>query len=236
MCAGRRQGGLGVLGLLAAGDGNPSAPTPRQQRESRELVYLESSRAVCLDPRAAAAPSGATPPSPGSAFLCAHLAPRQALAMWSQAASCTPSSLATPAESKRGRRKDGGTREFELLSPEGGVGAGWANTRPLCPTLSSPRTAVPEFRPMQPSPFLPSSWKGEVAKREMVLRQGEGGCIAKSCPVQGHLGPKEQPTPPWGSQTQGGWDTSAFLDSQEGGGRHAEALKAVIPIQAIPSL
>lgn len=69
------------------------------------------------------------------------------------------------------------SRGFEMLSPAGGVGARWADTRPLCPT-SSPRTVVPSLDPCIHLPLSLPSWKGEgeVAKRGMVLRRaGWGG-------------------------------------------------------------
>lgn len=43
---------------------------------------------------------------------------------------------------------------------------------------------------MKPSPFPLPSWKGGVAKREMVLRQGKEEAQLSAYPGEGHLGPK----------------------------------------------
>lgn len=65
----------------------------------------------------------------------------------------------------------------------------------------------------------PPTWKGkgEVAKRQMVLRQGQEAYLA-ACHGQGHLGPKEQPMP--SSVEPNTWRPGmlSLLDSQEEGG------------------
>lgn len=84
-----------------------------------------------------------------------------------------PPSLGTPAE--RERWASGNLR---CCHEKVGVHAGWANNVSSVPFLLFSHDSSPHLGPCASSSSLPSHLEGgarEVAKRSMVLRQGEGG-------------------------------------------------------------